>query len=487
MAPVVDVARVEYQGNGLTPLQDYGKTDRHLWISRLNASRREKPAWARGRSTPLSRHRHRLMAQAILIGLLTGAVAVCFHLALDYGELLRNRILDFARRYPEWGPSIVLSLALIGVMLSATLVIRIAPEAAGSGIPHLKIVLQGRRPFRWLRVLIVKFVSTVVGVTGGLVLGRGGPSVHMGGAIGQGVANLWPGKHSEDRPILLAAGGGAGLSAAFNSPLAGLVFVLEELEWRFASLEFFTTAVACLAADMVCRAVLGQYPTFHLASAGSPPLTLLPAFVPVGILSALLGALFNRSLLTAQSLIGLRSWPRLAWWLILASMVTVVGWRFPTLLGSGQDFVDGMLEGSALPPEAVALFFLIRFILTIGSSSSGAAGGLFIPILVLGALLGWGVGETIRLFLPELNVDSRLFAVVGMAAYFTGVVHAPLTAIVLIIEMTGNYTLILPLFIACFSALLVADWAGSLPLYEALLENDWRKDRFKRVIDRIRS
>jgi chloride channel protein, CIC family len=453
----------------------------HIWISWLNTARIEKPAWTHDRSTSMSRHRHRLMAQALLIGLLTGVIAVCFHVSLDHGEFLRNRIIDFAHHYPEVGLWTVLILALSGMMFSAGLVSRFSPEASGSGIPHLKIVLQGRRPFRWLRVLVIKFVSTVVGVTGGLVLGRGGPSVHMGGAVGQGVANLWPGKHSEDRTILVAAGGGAGLAAAFNAPLAGLVFVLEELEWRFASLEFFTAAIACLAADMVCRAVLGQYPTFHLAIAGTSPLSLLITFVPLGILSALLGGLFNRSLLSAQRLIALTFWPRLAWWLVLASMVTTVGWWFPELLGSGEDFVNGILEGKTLPLEAAALFFLVRFVLTIGSSSSGAAGGLFIPILVLGALLGWGTGETVRLFVPELNVDSRLFAVVGMAAYFTGVVHAPLTAIVLIIEMTGNYALILPLFIACFSALLAADWAGNLPIYEALLENDWRKDRFKRV------
>ena len=479
MTPAVEVATIEHRKNGWTPLKDYGRSDRHLWISWLNTSRIEKSASTHDCSTPLSRHRHRLMAQAMLIGLLTGAVAVCFHLSLDYGEILRNRIIVFARRYPEWGPWIVMTLASAGVMLSAVLVNRLAPEASGSGIPHLKIVLQGRRPFRWLRVLIVKFISTVVGVIGGLVLGRGGPSVHMGGAIGQGVANLWPGKYRGDGSILLAAGGGAGLSAAFNSPLAGLVFVLEELEWKFAPLEFFTTAIACLAADMVCRAVLGQYPTFHLAISGSPPLSLLPAFVPLGILSALLGGLFNYFLLRSQRLMVLTSWPRLTWWLVLALMVTTVGWWFPDLLGSGQDFVNGLLEGKTLALEAVVLFFLIRFVLTIGSSSSGAAGGIFIPILVLGALVGWGAGETIRLLVPELNADSKLFAVVGMAAYFTGVVHAPLTAIVLIIEMTGNYTLILPLFIACFSALLAADCAGNLPLYEALLDNDLRKDRCK--------
>ena len=433
------------------------------------------------RSARLSHQRHRLMVQAILVGMLTGAVAVAFHLSLDYGEALRTRIIELAHQRPTAGPRIILGLAMTAVVGSAGLILHFSPEASGSGIPHLKAVLQGHRPFRWLRVLLCKFVSTVVGVTGGLVLGRGGPSVHMGGAIGQGMANLWPNTLPGDRSILVAAGGGAGLAAAFNAPLAGLVFVLEELEWRCASLEFFTAAIACLAADMVCRAVLGQYPTFHLSMAGASPLSLLIAFVPLGILSAILGGVFNSSLLSAQKLLVLSYWPRLVWWLVLASLVAIVGWHAPQLLGSGQDFVDGLIQGKTLALPTVALFFGIRLALTIGSSSSGAAGGIFIPILVLGALLGWFVGEATQLLFPALSVDSKLFAVVGMAAYFTGVIHAPLTGIVLIIEMTGNYELILPLFVACFSALFVAEWAGFLPLYEALLENDLRKDRFKKM------
>ncbi len=422
------------------------------------------------------------MAQATVLGLLTGAVAVGFHLSLDYGETLRNRIIDLThQRTTTGGPWIILGLAMMAVILAAGLVIRFCPEASGSGMPHLKAVLQGRRPFRWLKVLVVKFLSTVVAVTGGLVLGRGGPSVHMGGAIGQGVANLWPGRVLQDRSILVAAGGGAGLAAAFNAPLAGLVFVLEELEWRCASLEFFTAAIACLAADMVCRAVLGQYPTFHLTFVEAPPLNVLIAFVPLGILSAVLGGVFNRTLLSAQRLIVLSFWPKLGWWMVLASLVAIVGWLAPLLLGSGEHFVDGVLQGQRLALPTAALFFIIRFGLTIASSSSGAAGGIFIPVLVLGALLGWCVGETTQRLFPGFNIDSSLFAVVGMAAYFTAVVHAPLTGIVLIIELTGNYALVLPLFIACFSTLLIADWLGNLPVYEASVGNDLRKDRFSRL------
>jgi chloride channel protein, CIC family len=203
------------------------------------------------------------------------------------------------------------------VFLSTGLVIRFSPEAFGSGIPHLKAVLLGLRPFRWLRVLVIKFISMLIGGSAGLMIGREGPTVHMGGALGQGLANLLPEKTFKNCSVLVAAGGGAGLAAAFNSPLAGLVFVLEELDSRCSSFEFFAAAIACLTADMVCRLVLGQYPTFHLVIAGAPPLNLLIAFLPLGIVSALLGYLFNRTLLKAQKLIRLPLWPRFFWWFVL--------------------------------------------------------------------------------------------------------------------------------------------------------------------------
>ncbi len=425
------------------------------------------------------RQRHRLIPQAILLGLLTGSISVGFHLAVDYGDAFRNRLIELAHQHVASGPWILLGFALIAVMLSASLVTHFAPESSGSGIPHLKGVLLSRKPFRWLRILVIKFLSTMIGSTGGLVLGREGPSVHIGGAIGQGLTTLWPNKAVQDRSILVAAGGGAGLTAAFNAPLSGLTFVLEELERRCSSLEFFVAAIACLTADMVCRAVLGQYPVFHFAVSGAPPLSQLIAFVPLGILSAVFGAVFTYSLLWGQKLTGLKFWPKGCWWVVLALMVTVTAWQKPELLGGGQSFINSMLDGKQLTLQSVILFITIRFVLTIGSASSGVAGGIFMPILALGALLGIGVGEATQLLFPELNVDSRLFAVVGMAAYFSGVVQAPLTGIVLIIEMTDNYALILPLFIACFTALLIADWLETPPVYEALLENDLRKERIK--------
>ncbi|WP_292572391.1 H(+)/Cl(-) exchange transporter ClcA [Methylomonas sp.] len=414
--------------------------------------------------------RHRLMLPAILIGLLTGSLSVGFHLCIDAGEVLRGHLIGLAHAGTLWGIFALWLYVISALVLSAEIVRWLAPETAGSGIPHLKAILQEQQPFRYWRVLPVKFISTLIGSAGGLVLGREGPSVHMGSAIGQAVADRFSHWKPADRAILAAAGGGAGLAAAFNAPLSGLVFVLEELERQCASLEFFAAAIACLAADMLCRLILGQHPEFHVVVSGAPPLDLLIAFVPVGILSALFGSLFTRALLWGQRLPQLSLGSKLVFWFFLAAVITLTGWVKPDLLGGGQNFVNRVLQdGETFTLPTIALFFLIRFVLTLGSASAGSAGGFFMPILVVGALLGWGLGEATHMLFPALLVNTKLFAVVGMAGFFSAVVKAPLTGIILIIEMTANYALILPLLIACFAALLIADWLGSPPIYDALL------------------
>lgn len=422
------------------------------------------------------RQRHLLMAPAVVVGLLTGLVSVAFHLAIDGGEALRDQVLARAGTLGAWGPWLAFAWIVAAIASAGAMVLHWAPETTGSGIPHLKAVILGRRDFRWLRVLVTKFASTVVGISGGLLLGREGPSVQMGGAVGQAVTRLWPRGIPESRSALVAAGGGAGLAAAFNAPLASLVFVLEELEWRCGTQEFFTAAIACLVADMTCRALLGQIPAFHLAVTGAAPLSLLITFLPLGILSGLLGGLFNFGLLSGQRLIALSAWPRAAWWVVLGGMVLATAWQFPALLGSGHHITQSLLEGGALPLSVIPELFLIRFVLTLGSSSSGAAGGIFLPCLVLGSLLGLYVGELTERLFPMLDVDTRLYVVAGMATFFTGVVRAPLTGIVLIIEMTDNYDLIMPLFVGCFTALLVADWIGVPPIYDALLDAMLKRD-----------
>jgi len=429
----------------------------------------------RQRFLVLNQQRRQLLPKAIAVGLFAGGTAVAFHLCLDLGENLRNHWLELARQQGRQGMAWVVGLTAVLVILAAFLVRQFAPEAGGSGIPHVKAVLQGNRPFRWFRVLVVKFASGLIGISAGLALGREGPTVQMGAAVGMGVASLPP-QRQHEHLVLVAAGGGAGLSAAFNSPLAGVVFVLEELQGKFASLEFFAAALACLTADMVCRAVLGQIPAFRVSSLASPDLILLLAFIPLGMLCGVLGVVFNRTLLATQKLGRLSAKSQVVGWLVCGLAVGWAGWVTPDFLGGGQRFLNGLFsQGLAVP--SLSVFLGVRFLLTIASYSTGSAGGIFSPILVLGALLGLFFEDIAHLLFPQLVLEPNTFAVVGMAAYFTGVVRAPLTGIVLMIEMTGNYSLVLPLFAACFSALLIADALNDLPIYEALLERDLQNPR----------
>ncbi|SMF97359.1 chloride channel protein, CIC family [Methylomagnum ishizawai] len=422
----------------------------------------------------LNRERRRLLPWAILLGVLSGLLAVGFHFSLDVVETLRNRLIGWSRGFGGWGIGVPMAVSGTGVFIAAWLVRRFAPEASGSGIPHLKAVLQGYRAFSWGRTVIVKFTSGVIGIGVGMALGREGPTVQMGGALGWMLGNHYS-KDPDKLRILVAAGGGAGLSAAFNAPLSGMVFVLEELQGRFASLEFFAAAVACLTADMVCRAFLGDYPVFRLPPVSTPALELLPAFVPLGAACGVLGVVFNRCVLAAQRVSARTAGWYQAWWVIWGMALGLCGWLAPEVLGGGQSFAGRVIDGHPLAAASILYYFLARFALTIGSYGTGTAGGIFAPILVLGALVGLEMGQwAIQLF-PGGRIEPYVFAVAGMASFFTGSVRALLTGVVLMIEMTGNYALILPLLVACFTAWMVADWLHDTPIYEALFQRDLAK------------
>ncbi len=426
----------------------------------------------------LNRQRLRLLPRALLLGVFSGLMAVAFAKTMDAGEKLRLALLDStADHFDRWGVALSIAFSVATISLAVWLVRFFAPAAAGSGIPHLKGVLLGYRSMVWYRVLWVKFVGGVIGVTGGLTLGREGPTVQMGGALGQMLGSRY---HSDalEKRSLIAAGAGAGLSAIFNAPLAGVVFVLEELQGSFTPLVFFAALIASMTADVLSRGFMGQNPVFHVTVTSIPDLASLHLFLMLGILAGVLGVLFNRALLTTQRLTEARSR-----WLLVSKCVSwgviigLIGWWMPEVCGGGQPLVQRILSGREhFDLWMLAFLFGLRFLLTMGSYGTGAAGGIFAPLLVLGALLGLWIGELGQEWFPLVAPEPLTVAVAGMAAYFTAIVRAPLTGIVLIVEMTGNYSLILPLFTACFSAYVIAEWWPNVPIYEALLERDLEKE-----------
>ena len=297
-------------------------------VPSFSALEREKSRFAE-----INLQRHRLLPKAALLGLITGLLAAAFHYILGKGEMLRNSLIDFAHQYGLQGMVLPVLFSLAAVSMSAWLVRRFAAEAAGSGIPHIKAVLQGYRTLSWPRVLCIKFLSGVVGISGGLVPGREGPTVQMGGAVGKALGSGSLKKLEEDR-VLIAAGGGAGLTAAFNAPLAGLVFVLEELQGKLASLEFFTAAVACLVSDLICRLMFGQLPVLQVTVTHIPTLADLPISVFLGIVAGLLGVAFNKWILVLSELSS-PGQPRsiVVWCTIWGMVIGVFGWYVPKLIG----------------------------------------------------------------------------------------------------------------------------------------------------------
>lgn len=416
--------------------------------------------------------RRRVVPRAALVGLLAGLVASVFRLTLEALDRERDALFRAAHGMPRpWGLLLVMAVCGTGAAIGLWLVRRFAPEASGSGIPHLKAVLHRLRGMRWRRVLVVKFASGVFGIGAGLALGREGPTVQMGGSVGQMVSR-WLRSNARERHILIAAGAGAGLAAAFNAPLAGVIFVLEELRRDFAPGALTGAFIASVTADVVVRLAINQSPVFHVANPPVPPLSCLPLFLILGLVAGLLGVAFNRTLLGT-----LRLFERTARWPfglpagLVGIAVALIGWFAPETLGGGGPLVQDTLNGR-IGLQALSIFLLLRFAMTMTSYGTGTAGGIFAPLLVLGAQAGLLVGLLGQPIFPSATGFGTSFAVVGMAALFTSIVRAPLTGIVLILEMTSSYPLMLPLLAACFTAYALADMLHDRPIYEALLERD---------------
>ena len=416
------------------------------------------------------------VALAALTGLLVGLLAAAFRLLLE--TLDARRVDLFAALAPipvlGWlGPMLLVGLALLA---AAELVRRFAPEAAGSGIQEIEGALAGKRPLRFRRVLPVKFLGGAAALGSGAVLGREGPTVQMGGALGAWIGERFS-LDEDGRHILVAAGAAAGLAAAFNAPLAGILFVTEEMRrhfrYRLASVE--AVLVAAASADVVVRLATGQLPVIQLPDFPNPPMAALWLFPFFGALLGGLGVAFNR--LLVETLDGIDRLPSVAHRLapfVIGAGLGALAFLLPDAVGSGYstigDAVAGRLTGSLLLG-----LLAIRFAATLLSYGSGVPGGIFAPMLALGTLAGVWFGSGVHDLAPAMIPHPGVFAVAGMAAFFAATVRAPLTGIVLAVELTGDFELLLPLVLSCVGATLVAQTLGGRALYALLLERTLRK------------
>ncbi len=412
--------------------------------------------------------RLRLFADGLLIGFLVGAIIALYHWLLESADVLRPAVCDILRGAPPlW------TAAYFGLLLALSFVVwrlmKLDAMVGGGGIPDLKGVLRGESRLRWARVLFGKFVGVVLAIGAGLSLGRGGPSVELGACVGAGVSRTAGRSNSEER-FLLTAGAGAGFAAIFNAPLASLVFSFEELAKNFSPQMLMGVLGAAIAAGFVTQEIFGVGPMFAVGAV--LPVPLGDAYILLFLLGAFSGAcgrLFNRVLV-----LSLDTWAHLVpqlWLRTALPFLTagVLGFFLPDILSGGNFLVNRLVEQPLLL-GALLTVFVGKFLFTVFCYGSGVPGGIFLPVLVLGALSGalFAAAATLLGVLPAALAPT--FVVFGMAGFFAGSIKAPLTASILIMEITGSFEHLLAVVCVAAAAALVNDLTGGGPIYDELYE-----------------
>ncbi len=407
-----------------------------------------------------------LWLSASIAGALTGLVGGAFRVVLVRADAVRDDLVSQVRHLG--GPAWLLPVVFVAFAAAiARWLVRFAPEAAGSGVQHVEAVMRGEAEPARAAVLPVKFLGGGLSMGAGLALGREGPTVQMGATIGAGIAR-WFGLHDEDVRKLQSATAGAGLAVAFNAPLGGALFTFEEVAYGFSEALSASTLLACAAAIGVSRLILGDQPDFRVAELTPPPLWSVLAHILLGALLGALGWAYSRSILLGLDLLErLRPLGAELRAALVGASVGLVAWFSPRLVGGGEPLNQRVLDGG-MTLSALLVVFSVRWLLGPVSYSAGAPGGLFAPLLLVGASFGQLFGLVVHRFVPALAPEPLAFALVGMSAFFAAVVRAPLTGIALIVEMSAITSQLVPMLAACFAATAVASLLGCEPIYATL-------------------
>lgn len=426
------------------------------------------PSWWR---TPLLQRVARLQERedqvflflALVIGALTGLTVVAFILVT---ERLGMRL------YPAGGAAwrrVLFPVA--GSLGIGYLLYRYFPYARGSGVPQTKAALFAREGYISLRTLLGKFLCTSATLASGIPLGREGPSVQVGGGIAS-VLGRFLGLSPEKVKALIPVGAAAAIAAAFNTPLAAVLFSLEEIMGDLHAPVLGSVVLASATSWVVLRLLLGNNPLFKVPQYQLVHPLEFAVYAVLGVAGGLVSVAFTRLLLGMRERF-LRLPTRTLWLQPLAGgvLVGLLGWFVPQVLGVGYGYVGEALNGR-MAFHLMLLLVVLKLIAVTTSYSSGNAGGIFGPALFIGAMLGGSVGTVAHRLLPAYTATPGAYALVGMGAVFAGIVRAPMTSVVMIFEMTQDYAVIVPLMIANLVSLFIASRLHHEPIYEALAVQD---------------
>src|SRR5215471_6818856 len=405
-----------------------------------------------------------ILVLALVIGALTGLAVVAFILLTERMGM---------RLYPVDGaPWRRLLFPVVGSLGIGYLLYRYFPNARGSGVPQTKAALFAREGRITLRTVLGKFFCTSATLASGIPLGREGPAVQVGGGIASVLGrNL--GLSAEKVKALIPVGSAAAIAAAFNTPLAAVLFALEEIVGDLHAPVMGAVVLASATSWIVLRLLLGNSPLFKVPQYQLVHPAEFLIYAVLGLAGGLASVAFTKLLLGMRERF-LRFPQKTVWFQPVAGglLVGIVGWFVPQVLGVGYGYVGNALNGN-MALKLMALLVVLKLITVTTSYASGNAGGIFGPALFIGAMLGGCVGTLAHHLFPASTATPGAYALVGMGAVFAGIVRAPMTSVLMIFEMTQDYAVIVPLMISNLVSLFISSRLQKQPIYEALAVTRW--------------
>ncbi|CAJ2231996.1 chloride channel protein [Companilactobacillus paralimentarius] len=428
----------------------------------------------------------KLTLEGVLVGVISGIVVSMFRWSIGQSLKVFQGLYVTARS--NLSLLIGLLIAMIVVAIFVGYLLKKEPNISGSGIPQVEAQLGGEMHLKWWSILWRKFVGGILSIGPGLFLGREGPSIQLGSAIGQGVGELTHDNRGVNQRVLIASGAAAGLAAAFSAPIAGAMFVLEEVYHNFSPLVWVTSLASAVSANVISLYVFGLQPVLQVPYQYSLPIKYYWHLVILGIILGLMGRLYQIVLLAMPSIYEKTRLPRFIHGIIPLILIIPIGMAVPQFIGGGNGIIINLDKyGTSL--LLLLGLLILRFVYSMISYGSGLPGGIFLPILNLGAIIGAVYAVVMnQLGLLPIAFESNLI-IFAMAGYFACIGKAPFTAIILVTEMVGSLKHLMPLAVLSLVAYIVVDLLNGAPIYESLKErlnlNSDYLNRVSKFTDRL--
>ena len=410
----------------------------------------------------------KLALEGVLVGVGSGCLIGFYRFALGLADSKRLDLYAFFQTAEHW----YVACWAVGLVLMAWLIdklVNFAPLAGGSGIPQIMANIRGISVGNWWRTIVAKITSCIMAVTAGLSLGREGPSIQLGGMVGQGVSRIFHRSRMEEH-CLVSSGAGAGLAAAFNAPMASVMFTMEVMHKSLSAVVLLPTLVAALTSTLVARIFFGRQTIFAIPKMPFVEVDTLPQLLVLGIFTGFAGFFFNKVMLAGGKIYKAKFFKNNFSRYLFPLLLTIpVGFILPQIMGGGDVVVEHLVAGHATF-QLVLIVLVAKLLFTMLSACSGVPGGSLQPMLVMGALCGYIFG-LVAMNLGFMEPDYLLNCIVfGMAGFFAASVRAPLTGILLVLELTGSFTHLVAVALVTLFAYSTASFCNGQPIYDVMLE-----------------